>query len=57
MHAASWTFPSRGLTKGVVCLQRNIWTGIGTTSSVLGSSSDMSLNFILRNYPDKQNFK
>lgn len=44
MQAASWTFPSRGRTKGVDCLQRNIWTGIGTTSSLFGSSSDISFS-------------
>lgn len=45
IHDASWTFPSLGRTKGVVCLQRNIWTGIGITSSLLESSSNNS--FIL----------
>lgn len=47
MQAASCTFPSLGLTKGVLCLQRNICTGMGTTSSVMQSSSATSFTFNL----------
>lgn len=46
MQAASWTFPSLGRTNGVICRHKKICTGIGTTSSLLGSSSDKSFPFI-----------